>query len=61
MRQSASHLLVVLANHPADHVQETTKPPILFIHGSYHGAWCFKVKALASGHTYTHHGNSDEL
>lgn len=23
-----------------------TKPPLLFIHGSVHGAWCWKVNRL---------------
>ena len=29
---------------PAESLQESEgRPPILFIHGSYHGAWCYAV------------------
>jgi hypothetical protein len=27
------------------HAQASSKPPLVFIHGSYHAAWCWKVRA----------------
>lgn len=37
-----------LLHLPAAGGAPSTRPPLLFVHGSYHGAWCWQVCMAAS-------------
>ena len=59
--------LKILENHPKE---QKNKKPLLFIHGMWHGAWCYNeyflpelekqnIKAYAL--SLSNHGKSDKL
>eukprot|EP00955_Chlamydomonas_euryale_P040753 351801-Chlamydomonas_euryale.AAC.16 len=36
----------LMISHEFAHVQDNGRPPLLFLHGSYHGAWCWQENFL---------------